>query len=104
MTNAISVILILIFLALLAFQPIWCVGERLQKGATPVMLMIFIVLLYAMPDHVFSKGTTLYSLETTMHNEVGLTGQFWSRLSLAICKNSFFNYQGSSSEETHHSI
>lgn len=81
MTNAISVFLIFIAMALAATPATKGIAQGLKKAATPIMLMILAILLYAMPDHVFTKGTALYDLETTMHHEIGLAGQIWSRLS-----------------------
>lgn len=81
MTNAISVLLILIVMALAATPATRGIAQGLKKSATPIMVMILATLLYVMPDHVFTKGTALYDLETTMHHEIGLAGQVWSRLS-----------------------
>ncbi len=81
MTNAISVLLILIAMGLATTPTTQKIADGLKKAATPIMVTILAVVLYAMPDHVFSKGTALYDLETTMHQEIGLAGDIWSRLS-----------------------
>lgn len=81
MTNAISVLLIFIAMVFAAIPATKSIAQGLKKAATPIMVMILAILLYAMPDHVFAKGTALYDLETTMHQEIGLAGQIWSRLS-----------------------
>jgi hypothetical protein len=52
-----------------------------MQFSTPIMLVIFTGLLYLLPSHVFVSGTPIYELETRLHENVGLAGQVWSRLS-----------------------
>jgi hypothetical protein len=56
------------------------VGRGLTRYGMPLTLSLFIVLLLAMPTHVFPQGP-LHDLEDKMHRSVGVAGQVWSRLS-----------------------
>jgi hypothetical protein len=80
-TNGISVILILSSVALSCTSRFKPIGSLINKYSVYITFFIFFSLIYAVPNHVFSKNSALYELEVTMHAEVGIIGRLWSRLS-----------------------
>lgn len=78
-----SWVLVIIFvgLAFTATPVTNTIGNRLMRFASPLMVMMFATILYFMPSHVFPEQSPIYDLETQLHQEVGMAGQVWSKLS-----------------------
>lgn len=81
MTNGISLVIICLGFALTATPITKWMGSKLIQFASPLMVVMFVAILYFMPSHVFSEQTSIYDLETQLHHEVGMAGQVWSKLS-----------------------
>lgn len=81
LTNAVTLALMLLAIGLAAVPCLRAIVIWLKRLTTPLMILIVAAIVLLMPSHVFRINTPLYDLETTMHKEVGLAGQIWSRLS-----------------------
>lgn len=81
LTNGVTLVLMVTAIGLGLIPQLQIAASWLKKLATPLMVVIVSGIVFLMPSHVFQKGTPLYDLETTMHNQIGFAGQVWSRLS-----------------------
>jgi|GEM_PF-6943303 len=81
LTNGIALVIILSAILLSQFTATAEYGARIKRYSIPLMLVIFSGLLFSMPSHVFSKGSAIHELETKLHEQVGLAGKIWSKLS-----------------------
>lgn len=81
MTNALTFAIVLLGLGMSVIPATKRAGEKIVRFSAPIMMVLFAGLLYLMPSHVFNSKTPLYELETQLHENVGLIGQVWSRLS-----------------------
>jgi len=80
-TNALSLVIVLVGLALTRVSATRSAGAAVLKFSSAIMIILFAVALYLMPAHVFRPDTPLYDLETSLHETVGFPGKIWSRLS-----------------------
>jgi hypothetical protein len=80
-TNALSLVVVLVGLALTRTSVTRSAGVVVLKFSSAIMMILFSVVLYLMPSHVFPPDTPLYDLETSLHDTVGFPGEVWSRLS-----------------------
>ena len=82
-TNLIALGLMLFSIGLSALpqQGAVKVGRFLGRFAGPLTVVIFAFVLALMPSHVFTPGTPMHELESTMHAKIGFAGVVWSKLS-----------------------
>lgn len=81
LTNGISLVLLLLAVGFERWPPAAHIGRKVRVFGVPLMLGVLMTVLLAMPNHVFRKGTAIYDLETTLHQQIGLTAKMWSKLS-----------------------
>lgn len=82
LTNLITLVLMLVSIGLVsAGRHFEKIGQLVMRYAAPLMLVIFFGAIVAMPSHIFEQGTPMHELESSMHEQVGLAGKVWSRLS-----------------------
>lgn len=82
-TNLIALGLMLLSIGLSALpqQEAAKLGRFLGRFAGPLTVVIFACVLAMMPSHVFTPGTPMHELESTMHARIGFAGVVWSKLS-----------------------